>query len=134
MFKAYIYLTNTDSGETIKIINMNVREREKPTDYTTEDYVDVVTELNNKLNQIIATGIANYEPDPTVVDDCNRKIVGDQDLSKDTVAKTDLETAWWMNWMEKINSSKVTTTLAVTEVGFIHDAKTVGGCNHGDKY
>jgi hypothetical protein len=132
MFSAYIYQTDATSGETIKIIHMNVRERERPTDYTTPEYKNVVYELNSKLDQIIETGIANYEPDPAVVDalvtqKVNSMLATLGNLStKDQVAKTDLTTALATELDGKINSSKITTTLAPTQTGFIHDAKTVG--------
>lgn len=128
VFKAYIYFSDTESGETIKIINLNVREREKPTDYTTPDHVDVVAELNQKLNQIIETGIANYEPDPALVDalvsERLNAILGNM-ATKDEVSKTDLNTALAAEIDGKLNSNKIVQNLAVTEYGFVPDAKTV---------
>lgn len=128
MIKAYIYLSDSESGETIKIINLNVREREQPTDYTSPDYVDVVADINAKLNRIIETGIAQYEPDPALVDilvtEKLNAIIGNM-ATKDEVAKTDLTSTLVTEIDGKLNASKVVTNLAVTEYGFVPDAKTV---------
>jgi hypothetical protein len=65
----YIYSTSETSGITIKSITFNVKGREKPGDYAPPDEPNIIEELQAKLDQIIATGIASYTPDPQDVID-----------------------------------------------------------------
>jgi hypothetical protein len=61
-FNVYIYVSNETSGKTYKTITFYTRAREMPGDYAVPDEPDVIQVLMNKLDQIIATGIADYQP------------------------------------------------------------------------
>jgi hypothetical protein len=63
----YIYVATPTTAYTYKAITFQVRARERPRDYVEQVEAGITAQFINKLNAIIATGIASYTPDVSEV-------------------------------------------------------------------
>jgi hypothetical protein len=92
-FNVYIFVADENKGRTYKTITFYTREREKPDDYAPADEQNVVQQLMNKLNAIIETGIAEYTPDLSVVNQMIRNYVQANLITNNDAANVS-GTAW----------------------------------------
>lgn len=63
----YIYRNDGTLNYTSHALLFTVRKRERPVDYVEQVQPGIIAQLVNKLNKVIETGIASYEPDANVV-------------------------------------------------------------------
>lgn len=114
-FNVYIYVADENIGQTYKTITFHNRAREKPADYAPPDEPNVVQQLMDKLDRIIETGIAEFEPDLNVV---NGMI--DAYVKANMIANNDATTlagfAWDARRGKAIRDDLISTNLALTTI------------------
>lgn len=114
-FNVYIYVADETTGQTYRTITFHTRAREKPADYAPPDEPNVVQQLMDKLDKIIETGIADYEPNIDTVND-----MIDAYVKANMIANNDATTiagfAWDARRGKAIRDDLTNTNLAVTTI------------------
>lgn len=98
----YIYLTTETSGQTYKTLTFNVIPREKPQAYDIQNEAKTIQLLMDKLDRIIETGIADYNPSTEVVNSMIETYMTNLD-NKETI--TDNENATYEERLERVENT-----------------------------